>query len=95
MFCVATTPAPARAKAQRAATAGDEEDIAIPIMPDCGQRADIEKVTWPLPSMNGYSSSGITAIASISTSHSGRARAETTIPVDTGKTPFSHLPTTR
>src|SRR6478735_2407969 len=39
-------------------------------------------------------SSGITAVASISTTHSGRASAFTTIPVDTGKTPFSHLPTT-
>ena len=31
--------------------------------------------------------SGMTAVASISTSHSGRARAETTRPVETGKTP--------
>ena len=30
MFCVATAPAPARACAQRAATAGDDEAIATP-----------------------------------------------------------------
>ena len=36
----------------------------------------------------------ITAVASISTSHSGRASASTTSPVETGCTPFSHLPTT-
>ncbi len=34
-------------------------------------------------------------MASISTSHSGRARAETTMPVYTGNTPFSQRPTTR
>ena len=39
--------------------------------------------------------SAITAVASISTSHSGRARAETTIPVDTGCTPLSQRPITR
>ena len=44
MFCVATTPTPARAWAQRAATAGDEEEMAIPIMPVSAQRAMIEKV---------------------------------------------------
>ena len=40
-------------------------------------------------------SSGITAMASISTSHSGRARADTTMPVETGNTPFNQRPTTR
>src|SRR5258706_11557748 len=40
-------------------------------------------------------SSGMTAQASISITHSGRARPWTISPVETGKTPFSHLPTTR
>jgi hypothetical protein len=44
---------------------------------------------------HGVAASGITAMASISTSHSGRARPETTSPVETGNTPFSHLPTVR
>ena len=43
----------------------------------------------------GILSAGITAVTSISTSHSGRASAVTTRPVDTGWTPLSHLPTTR
>ncbi len=38
---------------------------------------------------------GMTAVASISTSHSGRARALTTRPVDTGNTPFSQPPISR
>src|SRR5882757_5470632 len=37
-------------------------------------------------------SSGMTAVTSISTTHSGRANADTTNPVEHGKTPFSHLP---
>ena len=40
-------------------------------------------------------SSGITAQTSISITHSGRARPWTMSPVETGKTPFSHFPTTR
>jgi len=43
---------------------------------------------------DGRDQSGITAVASISTSHSGRASAETTMPVDTGYTPFNHFPVT-
>ena len=39
--------------------------------------------------------SGMTAVASISTSHSGLARALTTRPVETGYTPLSHRPITR
>src|SRR5262249_50715041 len=38
--------------------------------------------------------SGITASTSISMSSSGRARPLTIRPVEQGKTPFSHLPTT-
>jgi len=44
MFWLATIPAPARAWEQRAATAGDEEEIAIPNMPVLAQRAAMEKV---------------------------------------------------
>ena len=35
-----------------------------------------------------------TAVASISTTHSGRASAVTTMPVETGWTPFSQRPMT-
>jgi hypothetical protein len=42
-----------------------------------------------------YSRSGITAVTSISTTHSGRARAVTTKPVDTGYTPFRNAPISR
>jgi len=48
MFCVATAPAPARACAQRAATAGDEEAIATPKSPASAERAAIENVTLRL-----------------------------------------------
>ncbi len=44
MFCVAATPTPAQAWAQRAATAGEEEEITIPKAPVSGQRARSEKV---------------------------------------------------
>src|ERR1700761_3588110 len=44
-FWLATAPAPASAKAQRAATAGEEEVDATPNMPVRAQRATIEKVT--------------------------------------------------
>jgi len=77
MFWEATAPSPALAWAHRAPTAGDEEEIATPNIARSGERATIEKVT-------DHSSSGITAMTSTSTSHSGRARADTTIPVDTG-----------
>ena len=88
MFCVATTPTPARACAQRAATAGDEEAMAIPKWPASGVRAAIEYV-------NLQASSGMTAITSTSTSHSGRASPDTTMPVETGWTPFSQRPIVR
>src|SRR5882724_7918541 len=45
MFWLATTPTPARACAQRAATAGDDDEIAMPNMPVAASRATIEKVT--------------------------------------------------
>jgi hypothetical protein len=46
MFCVATTPTPALACAQRAATAGDDELIAMPNRLASAHRATIEKVTY-------------------------------------------------
>jgi hypothetical protein len=49
-FCDATAPTPARAWAQRAATAGEEEDIASPNCPVAGQRASKVKVIAPLSS---------------------------------------------
>jgi len=39
MFCDATAPTPARACAQRAATAGLDEETTIPSMPVSAQRA--------------------------------------------------------
>src|SRR5579862_8161224 len=42
-----------------------------------------------------HDAAGRTAMASISTSHSGRASAETTSPVETGYTPLSQRPITR
>ena len=36
--------------------------------------------------------SGITAVTAISTTHSGRAKADTMIPGEHGWTPWSHLP---
>src|SRR5713101_6576085 len=71
MFWLAIAPTMGRACTQRAATAGEEEEIAIPNMPVLVQRAVREKVMPP-----SQRSSGITAMASISTSHSGRASAE-------------------
>lgn len=44
MFCVATAPTPALAKAQRADTAGEEEEIATPNFLVVSQRATSEKV---------------------------------------------------
>ena len=87
MFCVAATPTPARAWAQRAATAGEEDEITIPNRPVSGQRARREKVM--------ADQSGMTAVASISTTHSGRARAVTTTPVETGCTPLMYSPMVR
>ena len=91
-FWLSAAPTPARTKAQRLATQIEDEVIATPSAPVSGSSAAIEKV------MAGTSASragGITAITSISTSHSGRASADTTSPVETGNTPFSHLPTAR
>ena len=76
------------ARAQRAATAGDEEAIATPNSVLSAERATIDIVT-------AQASSGITAITSTSTSHSGRPSPATTMPVDTGWTPLSQRPTTR
>jgi hypothetical protein len=90
MFWLAMAPTMGRTCTQRAATAGEDEEIAIPNMPVLGQRAVKEKVM-----ASPQRSSAITAMASISTSHSGRASADTTSPVDTGNTPLSHLPTVR
>jgi len=42
-----------------------------------------------------YSLSGMTAVTSISTIHSGRASADTTKPVETGNTPFMCAPISR
>ena len=47
MFCVAQTPIPARACAQRAATAGEEDETAMPNSPVRLQRPLIEKVIAP------------------------------------------------
>jgi hypothetical protein len=44
MFCVVTAPTPARAYAQRAATAGEEEATAAANCPVRGHRAASEKV---------------------------------------------------
>jgi len=77
MFWVATAPTPARPCIQRAATAGEEEAIATPNSRASADRATIENV---MPQV----SSGMTAITSISTSHSGRASPATTMPVETG-----------
>ncbi|MNI72346.1 hypothetical protein D3C73_1282820 [compost metagenome] len=92
MFWLTAAPTPARARMQREATAGDDDETAAPNWPEAGQRAMIEKVM--VGGLNGCQS-GMTAVASISTSHSGRAKADTTMPVDTGNTPLSQRPTTR
>lgn len=44
-FCVNAAPTPARTKAQRAATAGEEEATAAPTIPVRAQRAARENVT--------------------------------------------------
>ncbi len=93
-FWLSAVPTPARTKAQRLATAIEDEVTAQPSAPVAGQRPAIEKVMPDAPG-RAAASSGITATTSISTSHSGRASAETTSPVDTGNTPFSHAPTVR
>ncbi len=46
MFWLATAPTPARAKAQRAPTAGLDEHTDTPNMPVALQRATIEKVKY-------------------------------------------------
>src|ERR1700722_8908355 len=56
MFWLAIEPTPGRACTQRAATAGEEDAIAIPNMPVSGQRAVREKVMRPLkPSLGNDS----------------------------------------
>ena len=60
----------------RAATAGDDEQITVPNAPVAGRGR-------PARTSCGARSDS-TAVASISTSHSGRARAATTSPVETG-----------
>jgi hypothetical protein len=63
MFCVVTAPIPARAKAQRAATAGEEELTATANPPVRTQRAAMENVigksfrkhrTLPFPLRPGF-----------------------------------------
>jgi hypothetical protein len=44
MFWLATTPTPARTCEHRAATAGEEDEIAIPNCPVRPHRATMEKV---------------------------------------------------
>ena len=107
MFCVAQAPAPARTQGQRLPTEMLEVVMAIPLMPDSPQVAVIEKVTGILLRFYGMSrsgmsaedgqslSSGITAVTSISTCHSGRASAVTTSPVEQGYTPLNHCPISR
>ena len=90
MFWLATTPTPARTWAQRAATAGEEDAITMPNWPVLAQRAIREKVM--VVSLWGPDQSGITAVPSISTSQLGRAKADTTSPVDTGCTPLMYAP---
>jgi hypothetical protein len=48
MFCVDTAPTSLRVKAQRAATAGEEEVTATPNIPVSSQRATIENVILKL-----------------------------------------------
>jgi hypothetical protein len=45
MFCVQAAPTPAHAQAQRAATAGDDDEMAMPNWPVRAQRAAMERVT--------------------------------------------------
>ena len=49
-FCEATTPTPARGCAQRAATAGLDEQITMPNAPEAGSRATSENVIRRRPS---------------------------------------------
>jgi hypothetical protein len=46
MFWLPAAPTWARAWAQRAATAGEEDETAMPCIPVCAQRAAIEKVMF-------------------------------------------------
>ena len=50
MFCDATAPVPASAHEHLAATAGEEEDMAIPNIPLSLQRATRENVTLSIHS---------------------------------------------
>jgi hypothetical protein len=49
MFWLATAPTPALTCAQRAATAGEEDEMAIPNCPVRAQRATMEKVMLRRP----------------------------------------------
>jgi hypothetical protein len=53
MFCEATAATPARACAQRAATAGEEDEMAMPKRLVRAQRAAIEKVTGSIRNDGG------------------------------------------
>ncbi len=81
-FCEQAAPTPARANAQRAATAGLEDEHGG--AEHAGARAAARQ-------REGH---GITAVAVTSTTHSGRARAGTTRPVKTGNTPCMRRPST-
>ena len=72
---------------QRAATAGEEDEITMPNWPVLAQRAISEKVICH--------QSGMIAVPSISISQQGRARADTTRPVETGCTPLIYAPIVR
>ena len=97
IFWVDTAPAPARTQGQRLPTQMLDVVIAIPVIPLSSQTPVIEKVMACLSSISIIYNqlallSGITAVTSISTNHSGRASAETTSPVEHGCTPLNHLP---
>ena len=83
MFWDAAAPTPARAWAQRAATAGLDDVTTMPKRPlSRTARGERER-------------HDCTAMTSISTTHSGRASATTTSPVKAGKTPRRRSPSTR
>src|SRR5271166_4549639 len=52
-FCEQTAPTPARTCAQRAATVGDDDEIAMPNCPVLVQRAAIENVTASVRDQGG------------------------------------------
>ncbi|MCY1181494.1 hypothetical protein D9M73_220010 [compost metagenome] len=84
-----TYPGATGANGDAGRTDGDAE------LPGFRAAADDGERHGPAPyACAGCQSSGITAMTSISISHWGWPRADTTRPVEMGKTPFSHLPTT-